>query len=180
MPKNSLKSTSIRSLFLICPTDNLEQDISNDFAGEAFFCTALGGYFEFDLETQSNIWDLICEKGINQIVFVSGINNVFFKHAFEKNVKHDFRVDEALSKTKKKIFKHLIYPEVFSSNFHLLAAHHLANQKNRLLSTSYLGGYLKREEILVKAYVYQPEDNFFYPLNKIEEKGYLLSGISYN
>ena len=172
MPKNSLKSTSIRSLFLICPTDNLEQDISNEFAGEAFFYTALGGYFEYDLKTQSDVWDLICEKGINQIVFVCGINNVFFKHAFEEKVRHYYRVDEALIKTKKKIFKHLIHPEVFSSNFHLLAAHHLTNQKNRLLSTPYLGGYLKREEIPVKAYVYQPEEHIFYPLNKIDEKGY--------
>ena len=180
MPKNSLKSTSNRSLFLICPTDNLEQDISNDFPGEAFFCTALGGYFEFDLETQSNIWDLICEKGINQIVFVCGINNVFFKHAFEEKVRHNYRVDEALSKTKKKIFKHLMYPGVFSSNFHLLAAHHLANQKKRILATLYLGNQLKREKIFVKAYVYQPEGHFFYPLNEIEEKGYLMQRISYN
>jgi len=180
MSNKSLKSSSMRRLFLICPTDNLEQVISNDFEGETFFCTALGGYFEFDLKTQSNVWDLICENDINQIVFVIGINNVFFKHAFEKKVKHNYRVDEALSKTKKKIFKHSMYFEVFSSNFHLLAAHHLANQKKRLLSTLYLGNHLKREKISVNSYVYQPEDDFFYPLNEIKEKGYQMQMISYN
>jgi hypothetical protein len=146
MSNKSLKSSSMRRLFLICPTDNLEQVISNDFEGETFFCTALGGYFEFDLKTQSNVWDLICENDINQIVFVIGINNVFFKHAFEKKVKHNYRVDEALSKTKKKIFKHLMYLEVFSSNFHLLAAHHLANQKKTITVYSLFGKSFKKRK----------------------------------
>jgi len=180
MLNKSLGEKSVKRLFLICPTDNIEQLICNNFTGEAFFYTALGGYFEFDFNTQSNLWDLICKKNINQIVFVSAINNVFYKHAFEKNVKHNYPVDEALSETKKKVFKYLMHPEVFSSNFHLLAARHLINQKKRLLATRYLGNHLKREKVSAKAYVYQPEDNFFYSPREIEEKGYLINSLSYN
>lgn len=169
-----------KRLFLICPTENTEQLIRNHFTGEAFFCTALGGYFQFDFNTQSNLWDLICKNNINQIVFVSSIDNVFYKQAFKRNIKHSYHIDNVLSETKKNIFEHSLHSNIFSSNFYLLAARHLTNQKKRLLSTNYLGSNLKREQVSVKAYVYQPKDNSFYSPRGIKEKEYLTKNIVYN
>ncbi len=181
MHNNSLgRKTLSKTLFLVCPTDNMEQLILNNFKGEAFFYTALGVYFEFDFRTESRLWELICENGINQIIFVSTIHNIFYQHAYARKGKHNFPIDKVLAETKKKISKNLIQPEAFGSNFHLLAAKHLRNQKKRLLSSPYLGEHLKKEKIPVKAYVYEAHEKIFYHLREIEQRGYLLNSISNN
>ncbi len=180
MPNKSLKTSSVKRLFLICPTDCLEEPILNHFAGEGYFYTALGAYFEFDFMAQSSLWDLICEHTIEQVVFVTAIDNVFYQDVFNKNVKHNYPVDEALAKVKKEISKHQIQPEVFSSNFHLLVAKHLKSQKKRLLSSSYLGNRLSEEKITIDAYAYQPEKRLFSSYHEIEKMGYMLNNISNN
>jgi len=180
MPNKNLKKNSIKRLFLICPTDRMEQLIVNHFRGEVYFYTALGAYFEFDLRVQSKLWDLIGEYRIEQVIFVTAINNVFYKQVFDKNEKHNYPIDEILAETKKEISKHRIHPEVFSSNLHLLAARHLKNQKQRLLSTRFLGNRLREKNIIVDAYAYQPEKKIFSSYREIEKMGCLLKSISYN
>lgn len=157
MPNRFVKTNSKKILFLICPTDSMEKSILTHFSGVGYFYTALGVYFEYDFTMQSELWELICEHRIEEVVFVTAFNNVFFVDVSNKNVKHSYPVDEALAEAKSRISKHLIQPEVFSSNYHLLVANHLKHQKRRLLSTNYLGSRLKKEKIMVNAYAYHPE-----------------------
>ena len=180
MLDKSLRTSSVQRLFLVCPTDCIEQTILNDFKGKAFFCTALGVYFEFDFVMQSNLWDLICEQSIKQVVFVTAIDNVFYENVFNEKLKLNFPADEALAGVKKRISKHLIQPGVFSSNYHLLVANYLKNQSRRLMSSSYLGSRLRSEKISVNAYVYDPMKKHFSSCRKTEQMGNLINSISPN
>jgi len=180
MHDQSMEKNLVKRLFLVCPTDSMELIIRNKFMGEPFFVTALGAYFEFDLQEQLDLWDLICENRITQIVFVSSIDNLFYWRTFEKHRKHHYPIDKALARTWKKISENRLEPGVFFPNVHLLAARHLANQKKRLLSTDYIGGHLSKENVAVKAYVYHPQEEVFYSLAEIEERGCLLNSISCN
>ena len=116
---------SINRLFLVCPTDGMEPLIRKEFEGEAFFYTALGACFEFDIQTENSLWEMILDNDIRQIVFLSSTSNVFYQDAFSKQQKRDYPIDVALAKTRKSIFHH----KSFTPNVHLLAANHLKSQK---------------------------------------------------
>ncbi len=180
MLNKSLNKESINRLFLICPTDNMEKPILNHFNGSSYFYTALGAYLEFDYESQSKLWDLVYELEIEKIVFVTSINNVFCRQVFNSMQNRNYPVDIVLAETKKEISKHLIQPEVFFSNIHLLIAKHLKNQKERLLATSILGNHLKEQNIFVEAYAYHPEKWTFSNCYEVEKIGNFLSEFSCN
>ncbi len=167
---------SISRLFLVCPTDGMEQHIRKEFKGEAFFYTALGLYMDFDAESENELWQLIVEKNIDQVVFVSSFSNVFYNDSFDKKRRRNYPVDIALDITRKKDIKH----PSFAPNIYLLAAKHLENQKHRLLSTDYLGYHLTQNKIPVVAYVYQPKSEFFCSISEIEKRGFWLDKISAN
>jgi len=172
--------TSGNRLFLTCPTDGMEQPILKEFKGESFFYTALGVYLELDFKAQSSLWNLIYENDINQIVFVSSVDNIFYKNLLEERGKHNSPVDRILYHTQRRIFYQFTPLEAFSSHYYLLAASYLKDQVKRLLSTDYLGAHLIKEQIAVEAFVYHPEDKVFYDHHDIEEKRYLLNTFSYN
>ncbi len=176
MHESSLGNEQLSRLFLVCPTDNIEQVVRKNFEGEAFFYTALGVHFEFDRQTESDLWEIIVEKSIDQVVFVSSIENVFYEDAFGNARKRNYQIDAVLTKARMKISK----PTSIAPNIHLLVAVHLASQKSRLLSTEYLGHQLTNRDIPVDICVYQPRTESFHSLGEIDEKGHLLDGISSN
>ncbi len=180
MPDKDLGSVLCNRLFLICPTDYIEQAIQNQFNGETYYYTALGVYFEWDHKIESWLWELICEQGIDQIVIVSAIDNIFYSGDLDKNSRRSYPIDEAVIETKKKLSKHLMQPEIFSSNLHLLVARHLANQKQRFLETTSLGSRIRSGGIEVKAYVYRPQEETFCSLEECIQRGNLLSSVSVN
>jgi len=171
---------SKKRLFLVCPTDHMEQVIHKKFGGKAFFYTALGAYFEFDTETQYHLWDMICELGIDEVLLVTRINNNFYGQAFEHQRKHTYPVNKSLSKIKEEITSHQMSAEIFLPNFYLLAARHIANQKKCLLLTYYLGDHLLQQGISVKACAYHPGKDVFYSLEELEHHGGFLKNISCN
>jgi len=70
--------TSENCLFLICPTDYMESLLTTSFLGQAFFYTALGVCFQWDITTQKNLIDFIRKEKIKQIVLITKMNNKFF------------------------------------------------------------------------------------------------------
>lgn len=167
-------------LFLICPTDHIQKRVLDNFQGCAFFCSALGVYFEFDEETQYKIAEVVGRKGIDEIIFISDFNNIFYRQTHDHSVFGHYSIREALQKTKEKLSIHLQDPRVFSLNRHLLISNHLKDQRNRLLETSYLGELLEQSNIQVRAYIYYPTEHRFLNLEQLESKGHLLSDIAHN
>jgi len=180
MPNNYLRTDPINRLFLICPTDCIEQPIHQYFDGNGYFYTALGAYFEFDFKVQSTLWELICDRNIKEVIFVTAINNLLYQDVFDRNEKHNYPVDQALEIARNEITNHTKPHKAYYSNYHLLVAHHLKKQKHRLLSTHYLGNRLRDNNIDIDVYVYQPNKEKFCSHREIEETGYLLNSISYN
>ena len=176
----SRENTAKNSLFLVCPMDRMEPLIRDKFSGEAFFCSALGVYFEYDIQTQFSLWDLIRENRIDRVIFATSVNNVFYRQAFKKIATTTYPINETLADTRKQLADHLMSSDVLFPNFHLLAAQHMANQKERLLTTQYLGAKLTKGNVEVKAYVYQPQEGVFYNLGEVEKRGHLLSKVSCN
>ena len=175
-----MERAPVNRLFFVCPTDHLEVPIRKQFMGEAFFCSALGVHFEFDIQMQFDLWDLIGENAIEQVIFVSAITNVFYKEAFENPESSGFSIIESLAQTRKKDSNHMKDLQHFFPNLHALAASHLAEQKERLLSSNYLGNLLASEHVAVGAYVYEPRKEAYYHLEEVKKKGEVLSNISFN
>ena len=180
MPKSVIYHGTRKSLFLICPTDNMEQIIKNGFAGNAYFYTALGVYFRFELEDQLNLWDIIKDNSIDQVVFVTSIDNRFYKEALRDKTKQHSPILQSLNKTKMKLPNYEMRATAITSNLHLLASYHLKDQIKRLLSTDYLGTFLRSEEVKVTACIYAPYRQQFCGLSEMEMKGHLINDICYN
>jgi len=67
-----------KTLYFVCPTDNLEKKISSVNTGEIFFHSALGDALIFEEPFLTAINDYIINHGITNIVFVlSNQNKVF-------------------------------------------------------------------------------------------------------
>lgn len=167
-------------LFLVCPTDSLEVLIRKKFMGDAFFCTALGVYFKFDHQLQNDLWDLIKDNGIEEVILVSSVDNVFYRQAFNKRHKYNYPVNKVLSRMEEGQSGQLNCSGAFFSNLYSLVSNHLTDQKERLLSTDHLGSNLTYENIAVKAYAYQPFEEVYYTPHEIQRRGSLLNGVSCN
>ena len=75
--------TSENCLFLICPTDGMEPLLVKCFKGQAFFYTALGACFEWDMATQESLKKLIGKEKIKQVVLLAKMSNTFFMDKFK-------------------------------------------------------------------------------------------------
>ncbi|MEL7219878.1 MAG: hypothetical protein AAGJ93_01085 [Bacteroidota bacterium] len=172
--------SSKKKLFLVCPTDHMEMLIREKFHGESFFCTALGLYFELDERTQYKLWELIAENNIEQLLFVSRLNNIFYQQAFSDKPQYNYSVSLALAKTRRNLASQSSLKMEAFPNLHRLAAQHIVNQQMRLLASSYLGNHLITRNIEVNACLYQASQQIFYSLSEVEQRGNLLSNISAN
>ena len=170
----------MRNLYLVCPTDNLEMPIRNEFGGTAFFYTALGVYFEFDVPTQYDLWELIERQHIERLLFISSVQSDFYKRAFDVQRQNVYPVDRELAKIRRGIFEPGILPGYGLPDYTLLASEHLATQKERVLSTEYLGYQLISHTIEVKAYLFLPQYTVFRSLEEMEWKTSLIHNISLN
>ena len=170
----------MRNLYLVCPTDNLEMPIRNEFGGTAFFYTALGVYFEFDEPTQYDLWELIERQHIERLLFISSVESDFYKRVFDVRRQNVYPVDRELARIRRRIFEPGILPGYGLPNYPLLASEHLATQKERVLSTEYLGCQLISNTIEVKAYLFLPQYTVFQSLEEMEWKAPLIHSISLN
>lgn len=169
-----------RRLFFICPTDCIETKIRGEFSGKVFFCSALGLYFKLDFQMQKNLKDLISENCIDQVIFVSDLNNTFYKQTLDETKKLRYTTNGLLSKSREKEPYQPIAQNVFFPNLHSLAANHVQEQKKRLLSSDFLGKYLISENIEVKGYIYQSSKDDYFSLEEIENLGHLFNSIASN
>ncbi len=167
------------SLYLICPSDSLEHLIETEFKGDVYFYTALGVYFEFDINSQLSLWKIIHENDIDQITFVTSIANSFYKDALQDRIKYPCPLTESLQRTHIKIYNDS-HAGLFHYNFHLLVYQHLKKQINRLINTEYLGKQIKNNKLCLNAYIYQPYNDEFCNITDMEWKGQLFNHISYN
>ncbi len=164
-------------LFLVCPSDCIEKDLRNSHNGKAFFYTALGACFEWDKATQESLIELIDAQTIDQVIFVTKKDNLFYKNAFESQQPYTYRVERALFQTIKGM------PSIREKKFmqsHCLAVHHLLAQESRLLSTTFLGKKLCDDKILVESLIYDEEHQKFYSLNKLQQQLSFASTITLN
>ena len=73
-----------RHLYFVCPTDNLEPVIDNEFKQENYYITSLGNSITFDNETISEINELLSSRNIRNVSFVLSHNNRVVMEAIEK------------------------------------------------------------------------------------------------
>ena len=74
-----------KCLFLICPTDCLEQVINRQFNNENYFYTSLGNSFLYDEKTINSICNTIKKHKINDICFVLSVDNKIVQEALLDN-----------------------------------------------------------------------------------------------
>ncbi len=72
-----------KNLFLLCPTDCLEETINIAFKQENYFYTSLGNSFDSDRETLKSIKELIENKNIGKIYFVLSNDNQIISDALK-------------------------------------------------------------------------------------------------
>ncbi len=157
-------------LFLICPTDHIENVLSQTCSTKSFFYTALGASFNWDVPTQQNLTILIKKQKITQAVFITKHTNLFYKEALESDCESLFQVSDALLALDKTL------PDYFLKQSHpilrrmLLASRHLQNQQRHILETSILGKTLKTHKVITQSFVYHSDNEVFYPPRTIEER----------
>jgi len=157
-------------LFLICPTDHIESVLSQTCSTKAFFYTALGASFNWDVPTQRSLTTLIEKHKITQAVFVTKHTNLFYKEAFESNCESLFQVNNtllALDKTLPDCFLQQSHPMLRTM---LLASRHLQKQQRNVLRTSILGETLKKYKVVTGSFVYHPDNEIFYSPGTIEKR----------
>ncbi len=174
------QDTAGKGLFFVCPTDRIEALIEKKYRGEAYFYSALGVYVEFDFKTQHDLIDMISTNRIDQIVFISSMGNAFYKRALDEPQKWNYPVSKALVRAREKNAGQCLYSPAFFSNPYRLVAGYLQDQKERLLSTDYLGKYVEKEAISVEVYAFQPHKGEYYSPEELCKTGQLLERISVN
>ena len=75
-----------KSLFFICPTDNLESSIDNAFRHEHYYISSLGNSISFGEKMMEEIKNLIRNKNISTVTFVLSIENRIIKDALGHQV----------------------------------------------------------------------------------------------
>ncbi|SEL63976.1 hypothetical protein SAMN04487910_2882 [Aquimarina amphilecti] len=167
-------------LFLICPTDYMENVLNRICSTKAFFYMSLGASFSWDIATQKNLIQLIEEQKITQIVFVTKYSNLFYKEVLEPNSEPFLTVYDTLLKLDKTL------PDYFLNQSHpilrvmLLASRHLQSQQKHILETSLLGNLIKQKKIITQSFVYHPNNEVFYTPKTIENKVLLYGDLSPN
>jgi len=173
--------TSKNCLFLICPTDAMEPLLAKRFKGQAFFYTALGAYFEWDLSTQENLISLIKRRNIKQIVVLTKMTNTFFVEKLK--VKYNlanYSVEKSLQFIEDALPKHWGYWDKTLSRQRLFATTYIEEQKSRLLSTPYLGTLMKERKIPVTSFLYDGDEGRFLKTESMKQQIQLFESISIN
>ncbi len=174
------KLKSGNCLFLICPTDHIEDVLRQACSTEAFFYTALGANFRWDIDTQQNLISIIKNQNITQVIFITKNTNLFYREVLEPETEPFFNVTETLLQLDKTL------PDYFLDQSHpilrimLLASRHLQKQQKYLLETPILGKTLKHNKVITKTFVYHPSSHFFYPPKIVENKVLLYGKLSLN
>ncbi|WP_299218148.1 hypothetical protein [uncultured Aquimarina sp.] len=167
-------------LFMICPTDNIESVLRQTCSGKAFFYTALGANFRWDIDTQQSLITLIENQKITQIIFITKYTNIFYREVLEPEIEPFFNVSETLLQMDRTL------PDYFLNQSHpilrimLFASRHLQRQQKHILETSILGKALKHNVIITQSFVYHPNNQIFYPPRIIEKKVLLYGKLSPN
>ncbi|WP_299255554.1 hypothetical protein [uncultured Aquimarina sp.] len=165
---------------MICPTDNIESILRQTYSGKAFFHTALGANFRWDIDTQKSLLTLIENQKITQVVFITKYMNIFYREVLEPEIEPFFNANETLLQLDKTL------PDFFLNQSHpilrimLLASRHLQKQQRYMLETSVLGKSLKHNKIITESFVYQTNNLIFYPPETIEKKVLLYGKLSPN
>ncbi len=175
---NKLESSNC--LFMICPTDNLESVLRQSCSSKAFFYTALGANFRWDIDTQQSLITLIENQKITQVIFITKYTNIFYREVLEPEIEPFFNVSETLLQMDRTL------PDYFLNQSHpilrimLFASRHLQRQQKHIIETPILGKALKKNIISIQSFVYHPKNRIFYPPRIIEKKALLYSKLSPN
>jgi len=178
MSFNKLESGNC--LFLICPTDYMENVLKQTCSTKAFFYMALGASFRWDIKTQKNLITLIENQKITTIVFVTKYTNLFYKEILEPEIEPFFHASKTLLQLDKTL------PDYFLNQSHpilrimLLVSRHLQKQQKYMQETSILGKALKYNGVVTQSFVYHPNTQIFYPPKIIERKVLSHGQISLN
>jgi len=174
------KLGSRNCLFLICPTDHIEGFLGQVYAKKAYFYTALGASFNWDIPTQNSLVTLIENHKIHSIVFITKYTNIFYKEALESSCESLFQVNDILLGINETLPNYLLKQSHPILRTMLLASRHLQRQKKHILQTSILGRILKQKNITIKSLVYHTDSEMFYTPEMIEKKVLLHSKIYLN
>lgn len=120
-------------LFLICPTDFIEQTLKNQFESECFFYNALGLNFHWDNDTVNAILCLVNKYSIDDIVFISDFRNAFYKNCLEE--KKELNTCDSvlkLSQTLKSIKPQFYFSKSIDEKVKVIASKHLCEQEYKL------------------------------------------------
>ncbi|MDT8347200.1 MAG: hypothetical protein RQ756_05320 [Flavobacteriaceae bacterium] len=93
---NVFKSSS-KSLFLICPTWNLENKIRVKHGLNAYFLTALGGIFHIDAQTAEHIKCFIRKNRINKINIVINPSCKFIQNVLNPKEFNNTKAEQLLT-----------------------------------------------------------------------------------
>jgi len=181
----SLKQSISRSrncLFLICPTDHIEGVVTQIYGEKAYFYTALGANFCWDVRTQKSILELIENRNIEQIVFLTKCSNLFYKKVTvpEQKLQLSYPIGQTLQKLDKTLPHGFLSQSHFIMRIMLLASRHLQEQHRHILKTSILGRSLKKKFVSINEFVYYSETGIFYSPQSIEKQILLHSTQSLN
>ncbi len=174
------KPESSNCLFMICPTDHLESVLRKTSSNKAYFYTALGANFRWDIDTQQSLITLIEDQNITQVIFTTKYTNLFYREVLEPEIEPFFTINETFLQIDKTL------PDYFLNQSHpvlrimLFASRHLQRQQNNILETSILGKAIKYNNIFTQSFVYHPGTQIFYPPKVIEKKVLLYGKVSPN
>lgn len=172
--------TSKNCLFLICPTDCIEALISINFKGQAFFYTALGACFEWDIKTQKSLVETIAKKNIRQITLVTKMNNTFFMDKIK--VKYNlanYSIEEALQDIEDKLPQHFTFWDKLPK-LKILATHHLKQEQQKLVNITILGDFISSKNILVNSFLYNDENQKFIKSKTLRQQIIFFEEFSIN
>ncbi|WP_158250358.1 hypothetical protein [Aquimarina sp. I32.4] len=178
---NFKKLTSRNCLFLICPSDHMESILNQSFNCRAFFYMALGANFNWDVKTQENLINFIKDQEIEEVIFIVKVTNLFYKKTLKfTDRKISFPLEKALIKPEYGISSHYKNQKNTVSKLISLASYHLQKQKKHLLSTFLLGKVLRKNDITVKGFVYDPDYKTFYTPLVVEQKKIIYGKLPLN
>jgi hypothetical protein len=120
-------------LFLICPTDFIEQPIKKRINSDCFFYTALGLNFHWDIDTVKEVLCLINQYSIDHIVFVSDFRNRLYINSLEDDKSlNSYASVLKISETLESVKPQFHYSISIDERMKALASKHLWEQENKL------------------------------------------------
>ncbi|SFD39482.1 hypothetical protein [Algibacter pectinivorans] len=149
------------SLFLLCPTDNLEYLINTVYSYDNYFYTSLGNTFSTDEETMKSLEQLILAKNISNIYFILSNENKIILDALESQY---FKNIVGLKRLHKNIEKQKQHSKYWANNYskHLLFSYYLNHKINKLCLD--LKPLLLQKKIIIKGKIYNQSEDKFHPI----------------